>query len=117
LKLHCFTQKIWITTSFVNKEIQNRDTEQLRKLCSLLLLHGDQVDELRAELEFIAVHCDSVIKSLKALEAQEFKASEIFNEMSDVLLWLHNAGFPYATSSCEEAMTNAAKKWRSMYKE
>jgi len=38
-----------------------------------------------SQLEFTAVHCDCLIESLKALEAQEFKAAEIYNKMSDLL--------------------------------
>ena len=52
---------------FVDEEMQNGDMQQLRKLSALL--HGEQVDKLQAELEFIAVHCECLIKLLKSLEA------------------------------------------------
>jgi len=38
------------------------------------------------------------------------KAVDIYNCMADLLSWLHNPGFPYATPGCEYAMTNAAEK-------
>ena len=74
------------------------------------LLHDKQLNELRAELEFLVVHCERLVKTLKSLEAREFKATDIYNKMSDLLSWLRNPGFPYSTGSCEDAMTNAAAK-------
>ena len=94
--------------SFVDAEIEHGSTQQLRKLSTLL--HGEELNVLRAELEFLAVHCERLIKVLKSLEARQFRATEIYNQMADLLAWLRNPGFPYATASCEDAMNNAAAK-------
>ena len=93
---------------FVVEEIEHGSTQQLRNLSSLL--HSDELNVVRAELEFLAVHCERLIKVLKSLEARQFKATEIYNQMADLLSWLRNPGFPYATASCEDAMNNAATK-------
>jgi len=93
--------------SVVEEEVKNADTQQLRKLSALL--HREQVNELRAELELTAVHRERLIKTLNMLEAREFKTVKI-HKMGDLLSWLHNPGLLYATPSCEEAMTNAATK-------
>jgi len=94
---------------FVDAEIEHGSTQQLRKL-STLLHNEQQLNELRAELEFLAVHCQRLITVLKSLEERQFKTVDIYNCMADLLSWLCNPGFPYATSGCEDAMTNAAEK-------
>jgi len=94
--------------SFVDAEMEDGSTQQLRRLSTLL--HGPQLNELRAELEFIAVHCERLMKTLKSLEAREFKATDIYNKMADLLSWMRNPGVPFATNCCEDAMINAATK-------
>ena len=94
--------------SFVEAETEHGSTQQLRKLSALV--NGEQLLELRAELEFLAVHCERLIKILKSLESREFKAADIYNKMRDLHAWLHNPGFPVAITSCEDAMQNAAGK-------
>jgi len=88
--------------------MEDGSTQQLSTLSTLL--HGPQLNELRAELEFIAVHCEWLMKMFKSLEAREFKDTEIYNKMADLLSWMRNPGFPFATSCCEDAMMNAATK-------
>jgi len=94
---------------FVDAETEHGSTQQLHKL-STLLHNEQQLNELRAELEFLAVHCQRLITVLKSLEERQFKAVDIYNCMADLLSWLRNPGFPYATPGCEDAMTNAAEK-------
>jgi len=72
---------------FVDAEIEHGSTQQLRKL-STLLHNEQQLNELRAELEFLAVHCQRLITDLKSLEERQFKAVDIYNSMADLLSWL-----------------------------
>lgn len=72
---------------FVDAEIEHGSTQQLRKL-STLLHNEQQLNELRAELEFLAVHCQRLITVLKSLEERQFKAVDIYNSMADLLSWL-----------------------------
>jgi len=81
---------------------------QLHKL--LEILTSDRAVVLQAELEFLAVHCQRLMNTLKALESHEFHSVDIFNTTSDLLSWLRNTGFPAATGACEAATTNAAAK-------
>jgi len=50
------------------------------------------------------------MKALKSLEASHFKATEIYNRIADLLSWLSNPGYPYATASCEDTMNSTATK-------
>jgi len=86
--------------SLVDAEIENGSTQQLHKLSTIL--HGDKLNVLRSELEFLAVHFEQLIKVLQLLEARQFKATKIYNQIADLLAWLRNAGFPYATASHEQ---------------
>ena len=65
---------------------------QLHKLFEILT--GDRALVLQAELEFLAVHCQRLMNTLKALENHEFHSVDIFNTMSDLLSWLRNPWFP-----------------------
>ena len=95
--------------AFVDKVIKDvRSTIQLRKLEKLL--NGPQSQELLAELEFIAVHCQQLINTLKLFEGHQFLAFDVYNKVVDLLSWLRTSGFPFATISCELAMTGAALK-------
>lgn len=94
---------------FVNNEIlQIGSTIQLNKVLSLL--EGDSLQLLQAELEFLAVHCERLIGTLKSLESHEFRSFSIFNTVTDLLSWMRSPSFPYALQSCEMAMNNAALK-------
>ena len=96
-------------SSFVDTEIENCGaTLQLTKLADLL--RGEKSELLRTELEFLAVHCERLMKTLTSLEEHEFKSVDIYNKVVDLLSWLRNPGFPYATSNCEDSMVNAAAK-------
>jgi len=53
---------------------------QLHKL--LEILTGDRALVLQAELEFLAVHCQRLMNTLKALESHEFHFVDIFNTTS-----------------------------------
>ena len=95
--------------TFVENEIaQCGSTVQLRKLLDILQEESALV--LQAELEFLSVHCERLMNTLKALESHELRAVTIHNTVSDLLAWLRNPGFPFATAACETAMTNAAAK-------
>ena len=135
-KFHCFVitrWNVWFEAAFyhhaehldlyisiVNAETENGSTRQLRQL--LTLLHGNQLNELREQLEFLVVHCERLIKTLKSREAKkEFKATDIHNSMSDLLSWLHNPGFPYSTESCKAPWRTPPSKladlcrWREVW--
>jgi len=74
------------------------------------MLQEESALVLQAELEFLSVHCERLMNTLKALESHELRAVTIHNTVSDLLAWLRNPGFPFATAACETAMTNAAAK-------
>jgi len=93
--------------TFIETEIARvGGTVQLHKLLEIL-----KVDRaLQAELEFLVVHCQHLMNTLKALESHKFHSVDIFNTTSDLLSWLHNPGFPPAMEACETATRNAAAK-------
>lgn len=102
--------------TFVENEIaQVGSTVHLRKL--LNILQGQLALVLQAELEFLSVHCERLMNTLKALEGRELRAVSIYNNVSDLLSWLRHPGFPFATAACEAAMTNAAAKLQSYVEE
>ena len=74
------------------------------------MLRGNQFEQLQAELEFIALHCERLINTLKALESHDCRSIDIYNTVRDLLSWLRSPGFPFATSGCETAMQNAVEK-------
>jgi len=39
---------------------------------------------LQAELEFLSVHCERLMNTLKALEGRELRAVSIYNNVSDL---------------------------------
>ncbi len=94
---------------FVTKEIDDiGGSVQLRKLTELL--QGEQAEILRAELEFISLHCERLMNALTSVESQSLLSVHVYNKMFDLHAWLRNPGFPYATSDCEDAMIAAANK-------
>lgn len=96
--------------SFVASEIAHSGaTIQLNKL-SALLQNTDRLNELRAELEFVTVHCQPIMKTLTSFEAKSFMAVDVYNKVSDLLSYLKSSVFPLATSNCENAKQNAAAK-------
>ena len=94
---------------FIESEItQVGTTIQLRKL--LMMLRGNQFEQLQALLEFIALHCERLMNTLKALESHDYRSVDIYNTVRDLLSWLRSPGFMFATSGCEAAMQNAVEK-------
>ena len=73
-------------------------------------MRGEKSELLRTELEFLAVHCERLMKTLTSLEEHEFQSVNIYNKVVDLLSWLRNPGFLYATTNCEDSMVNAAAK-------
>ena len=67
-------------TSFVEKEIEHCTTVQLRKAAALL--GGENLAVLHAELEFVAVHCDRLMKTLLSLESHSFMAIHVYNKVA-----------------------------------
>ena len=95
--------------TFVAREIEKSgSTLHLQTLSKLL--YGDQLEQLQAELDFLALHCQRLVGTLTSLEGQSYMAVDIYNKMSDLLSWMRSPGFPYATSSCEVAMLKASTK-------
>ena len=95
--------------TFVENELaQCGSTVQLHKLLDILQEESALV--LQAELEFLSVHCERLMNTLKALENDDLHAVTIHNTVSDLLSCLRNPGFPFATAAREMAMTNAAAK-------
>lgn len=95
--------------SFVTKEIEDvGSTIQLRKLADLLV--GQQAELLQVELEFVSLHCERLMNTLTMLETQSYLSVHVHNKVFDLLAWLRDPGFPYATSDCEAAMSGAAEK-------
>ncbi|MBN3291860.1 ARP5L protein, partial [Polypterus senegalus] len=109
----CFVQTLLyhlINIPFVATEIEySGATVQLKKL-SALLQSTDKLNELRAELESVSVHCQPIMNTPTSFEAQSFTAVNVYNKVSDLLSCLKSFGFPIATSSCEDAKHNAAAK-------
>ncbi|KAG2471300.1 PK3CG kinase, partial [Polypterus senegalus] len=99
-----------INILFVATKIEHSGaTVQLKKL-SPLLQSTDKLNELRAELEFVSVHCQQIMNTQTSFEAQSFMAIDVYNKVSDLPSCLKSSGFPITTSSCEDAKHNAAAK-------
>ena len=94
--------------SIESKITQVSATIQQRKL--LTILRGNQFEQLQTELEFIVLHCERLMNTLKILKSHDYRSVGIYNTVCDILSWLRSPCFPFAISGYGAALQNAAEK-------